>query len=56
MEQLLFIIISITKFAWFFEHDNSFSSNQIREGQITREKALKLVEDENKPRYQNIVW
>ena len=41
--------------AGFSEHD-TFRSNQIREGQITREKALKLVEDENKPRYQNIVW
>ena len=37
------------------EHD-TFRSNQIREGQISREKALELVEIENKPRYQNIVW
>jgi predicted glutamine amidotransferase len=41
--------------AGFTEHD-TFRSNQIREGQITREKALKLVEDENQPRYQNIRW
>lgn len=41
--------------AGFTEHD-TFRSNQIREGQITREKALSLVEDENKPRYQNIRW
>jgi hypothetical protein len=41
--------------AGFTEHD-TFRSNQIREGQVTREKALKLVEDENKPRYQNIRW
>ncbi len=41
--------------AGFTEHD-TFRSNQIREGQITREKALELVEDENQPRHQNIRW
>lgn len=41
--------------AGFTEHD-TFRSNQIREGQISREEALKLVEDENRPRYQNIRW
>jgi hypothetical protein len=41
--------------AGFTEHD-TFRSNQIREGQMTREKALTLVEDENRPRYQNIRW
>ncbi len=41
--------------AGFTEHD-TFRSNQIREGQITREEALKLVKDENRPRYQNIRW
>lgn len=41
--------------AGFTEHD-TFRSNQIREGQMTREKALMLVEDENRPRYQNIRW
>ncbi len=41
--------------AGFTEHD-TFRSNQIREGQLTREDALKLVEDENQPRYQNIRW
>jgi len=41
--------------AGFTEHD-TFRSNQIREGQMDREKALKLLEDENKPRYQNIRW
>lgn len=41
--------------AGFTEHD-TFRSNQIREGQISREKALELVEDENQPRYQNIRW
>jgi predicted glutamine amidotransferase len=41
--------------AGFTEHD-TFRSNQIREGQITREEALVLVKDENRPRYQNIRW
>ena len=41
--------------AGFTEHD-TFRSNQIREGQLTREKALELVADENRPRYQNIRW
>lgn len=41
--------------AGFTEHD-TFRSNQIREGQMTRERALALVEDENQPRYQNIRW
>jgi glucosamine--fructose-6-phosphate aminotransferase (isomerizing) len=41
--------------AGFTEHD-TFRSNQIREGQLTREEALVLVDDENRPRYQNIRW
>ena len=41
--------------AGFTEHD-TFRSNQIREGQMTRTRALELVEDENRPRYQNIRW
>ena len=41
--------------AGFTEHD-TFRSNQIREGDITREEALALVECENQPRYQNIRW
>lgn len=41
--------------AGFTEHD-TFRSNQIREGQITRDEALKKVADENQPRYQNIRW
>lgn len=42
-------------FAGFTEHD-TFRSNQIREGQISRNDGLLLVSDENKPRYQNIRW
>jgi hypothetical protein len=41
--------------AGFTEHD-TFRSNQIREGDLTREEALVLVEDENRPRYPNIKW
>jgi glutamine---fructose-6-phosphate transaminase (isomerizing) len=41
--------------AGFTEHD-TFRSNQIREGDMTREEALILVEDENRPRYPNIKW
>lgn len=43
------------KIAGFTEHD-TFRSNQIREGQISRDKALELVEDENSPRFANIKW
>jgi hypothetical protein len=41
--------------AGFTEHD-TFRSNQIREGDVTREQALELVGDENRARYPNIKW
>lgn len=41
--------------AGFSEHD-TFRSNQIREGVMTRDQALELVKNENQPRYQNIRW
>ncbi len=41
--------------AGFSEFD-TFRSNQIREGMITREKALKLIFDENRPRYESLRW
>ena len=41
--------------AGFTEHD-TFRSNQIREGQITRQEAIELVQAENRPRYPNIKW
>jgi glucosamine--fructose-6-phosphate aminotransferase (isomerizing) len=41
--------------AGFTEHD-TFRSNQIREGDLSREEALALVEQENAPRYPNIKW
>jgi len=39
--------------AGFTEHD-TFRSNQVREGILTRKQALELVEKENVPRYENI--
>lgn len=39
----------------FTEHDG-LRSNQIREGQINRKEALKLVTEENKPRYESLKW
>jgi len=41
--------------AGFTEHD-TFRSNQIREGMISRDQALKLVAIENLPRYESIQW
>jgi len=41
--------------AGFTEHD-TFRSNQIREGDLSRERALELVKIENTPRYPNIKW
>lgn len=41
--------------AGFTEHD-TFRSNQIREGDLTRAEALEMVLEENTPRYPNIKW
>jgi hypothetical protein len=41
--------------AGFTEHD-TFRSNQIREGLLSREEALRLITEENQPRYPNIKW
>ena len=41
--------------AGFSEFD-TFRSNQIREGMISREEALELSRDENKPRYESMRW
>ena len=41
--------------AGFTEHD-TFRSNQIREGMITRDQAMQLIADENRPRHANIKW
>lgn len=39
-----------------FSENDTFRSNQIREGAIDRETALKLVEEENRPRYETMRW
>lgn len=39
-----------------FTENDTFRSNQIREGDLTREEALKLVLEENKPRWDSIQW
>lgn len=41
--------------AGFSEFD-TFRSNQIREGTLSREKALELVNQENKPRIESFLW
>lgn len=39
-----------------FTEIDTFRSNQIREGMITREEALELINIENAPRYESIKW
>lgn len=39
-----------------FSEFDTFRSNQIREGMITREQALKQVVIENRPRFQSLKW
>lgn len=39
-----------------FSEIETFRSNQIREGLITREHALDLIFEENRPRYESIKW
>jgi glutamine---fructose-6-phosphate transaminase (isomerizing) len=41
--------------AGFSEHD-TFRSNQIREGMMTRENGMKRIELDNQPRYESIKW
>jgi hypothetical protein len=41
--------------AGFSEHD-TFRSNQIREGMISREEAMRLLVVENRPRYPSLKW
>ncbi len=41
--------------AGFSEYD-TFRSNQIRAGRITRKQGLKLVNKENLPRYESLEW
>lgn len=35
---------------------DTFQSNKIREGEVTREKALKIAEKYNQPRFESIKW
>ena len=39
-----------------FTENDTFRSNQIREGLLTREAALLKVAEENEPRYENMKW
>lgn len=39
-----------------FTESDTFRSNQVREGMISREQALRIVEQEDKPRYESIKW
>lgn len=39
-----------------FTENDSFRSRQIREGILSREDALRLVNEENKPRYNSLCW
>lgn len=39
-----------------FTENDTFRSNQIREGIITRQKGLELIREENKVRYDSIEW
>ena len=41
--------------AGFTEFD-TFRSNQIREGDISRSQALEFIQDENRPRLEGIKW
>jgi glutamine---fructose-6-phosphate transaminase (isomerizing) len=41
--------------AGFSEYD-TFRSNQIREGMLSREEALRIVEEENRPRHASLKW
>lgn len=39
-----------------FTENDTFRSNQIREGMMTRDRAIVLVDEENKPRFESIRW
>ena len=39
-----------------FTENDTFRSNQIREGDLTREQALELSIEENRPRWDSIQW
>lgn len=39
-----------------FSENDTFRSNQIREGMITREQAMAMLDKENQPRFESIQW
>ena len=39
-----------------FSEVDTFRSNQIREGSLSRAKALELIYEENRPRYETMRW
>jgi len=39
-----------------FSEIDTFRSNQIREGMLTRDEALILIQEENRPRYETLRW
>lgn len=39
-----------------FSENDTFRSNQIREGMLTREQALEMTYTENEPRFESIQW
>lgn len=39
-----------------FTENDTLRSNQVREGMLTREEALKKVYEENKPRFESMKW
>ncbi len=39
-----------------FTENDTFRSNQIREGLITREQGLEMIVGENRPRYESMQW
>jgi hypothetical protein len=39
-----------------FTEIDTFRSNQVREGDLSREEALRLSINENKPRWESIKW
>jgi hypothetical protein len=39
-----------------FTENDTLRSNQIREGDLTRDQALALIKDENRPRWDSLEW
>src|SRR5215469_11973460 len=39
-----------------FTENETFRSNQIREGLLTRESAIDLIRTENRPRFESVKW